>query len=358
MFFFFFFQFQFTTDLKKDGFHRFSSLAVLVQRLGRTYFHWLTGALPRLVQYLDVLKDEPTALARLRYLVYDEPFVVDALTLLGVDVRRQIIFFDSNSVYSAETLYASSSTPCGQPSRPTLLHVKKHVYNTLYPMPGPGAPRAVIERNQRRLKYANRRGLIIVVNDKRMKNMNEITNTIRKWYVEEWKKKTGLNVEIVIVGSGRSGSGKGSGGSGNGNGNGRSGNGRSRSGIESESNRRRPNGGNGGGNDGRRNGVTTMSGVKGTLLAEYSLWRRAELVVGLTSELLSNIIWCQSGTKVVELMPILPMSKGRRASLTYADMAGSLDLTYALVPMETSNVASNMTVPIPYLESALKLVME
>merc|ERR1711865_672484 len=101
-----------------------------------------------------------------------------------------------------------------------------------------------------------------------------------------------------------------------------------------------------------------MRGVKGTLLAEYSLWRRAELVVGLTSELLSNIIWCQSGTKVVELMPILPMSKGRRASLTYADMAGSLDLTYALVPMETNSIGSNMTVPITYLEQALTMVLD
>ena len=323
-------------DLDKDGFHRFSSLAVLVQRLGRSYFHFLTSALPRLVQYLDVLRDDPIALAKLRYLAYDEPFVIDALQLLGVDVGRQIIFFDPNSVYSAETLYATSSTPCGQPPRPVLLHARQHVYNRLYPLPKIDASPAVIERNRRRMMYANRRGLIILIRDKRIENMNDIMETIRNKYMIPYKKENGKAMELIVV-DGMFGR---------------------RRGV-----RRRSNGNGGSGNGGSGDGSKSTLGAllgKGsrTMLAEYSLWRRAELIVGTSSESLANMIWSQNGTKVVELMPILPMSKGRRATLTYADMAGSLDLTYALVPMETNSIGSNMTVPITYLEQALTMVLD
>jgi hypothetical protein len=320
-------------DLNKDGFHRFSSLAVLVQRLGRSYFHWLTSTLPRLVHYLDHLRDEPAALSRLRYLVYDEPYVIDVLQLLGVDIQRQIIFFDTNSVYSAEILYVTSSTPCGQPPRSVLLNTKMRVYNSLYPMPGPGAPPNVLLRNERRLKYANRRGLIIYVSDIKIINQDEIINTIREKYIVPYQKKFAKSIELVIV-----------------NGNNKL--------KESTLNGNRPQKNVVGQSRGGGNGqiVGTMSS-KRTMLAEYSLWRRAELIIGsTTSELLTNMLWCQNETRIVELMPILPMSKGRRATLTYADMAGSLDLIYSLVPMEIQSIGSNMSVPIHTFENALTLV--
>jgi uncharacterized membrane protein YgcG len=335
-------------DLKKNGFHRFSTLAVMVQRLGRSFFHWLTGSLPRLIQYLEYHQSEPTALARLRFLVYDEPFVVDALQLLGVDVGRQIIFFDPNAVYSAETLYAVSAAPCGQPPRPVLLHARRRVYDTLYPMPGADATPAMVERNRRRLQYANRRGLVLLVVDDRWTNVEEATEAIRRVYIQNNK---GSRVELIVVnggmdrrrgvdsggGSGRSGGSIGGGGGGGGSG-------------SSGGN------GNGNGNGKPRASLGGAKGVKGTMLAEYSLWRRAELIVCASSESLANMMWSQNGTRVVELMPILPSSKGRRASLNYADMAGSLDLTYAMVPLETKNIHANLTVPINFLESALKLV--
>jgi hypothetical protein len=301
-------------DLKKNGFHRFSTLAVMVQRLGRSFFHWITNSLPRLTQYLNFHEKEPRALAKLRFLVYNEPFIVDTLQLLGVNVGRQIIFFDQNAVYSAEKLYAVSSAPCGQPPRPVLMHARRHVYDKLYPMPSADASPALIERSRRRLTYANRRGLVILLVNERWTNVEEATEAIRRVYIKESKGR----VELVVVNGER---------------------------------RRMMTKG-----DAKVRAKGTM--FKGTMLAEYSLWRRAELIVGASSESLANMLWSQNGTRVVELMPILPSSKGRRATLNYADMAGSLDLTYAIVPMETENLGSNVTVPIPYLESALKMVLE
>lgn len=73
---------------------------------------------------------------------------------------------------------------------------------------------------------------------------------------------------------------------------------------------------------------------------------------------LANMMWTQNGTKVVELIPILPESMGRRATITYADMAGSLQLPYAMVPINTTSPSERFKVPINYLESALRLVME
>jgi len=200
-------------------------------------------------------------------------------------------------------------------------------------MPGPGAPPNVLLRNERRLKYANRRGLIIYVSDIKIINQDEIINTIREKYIVPYQKKFAKSIELVIV-----------------NGNNKL--------KESTLNGNRPQKNVVGQSRGGGNGqiVGTMSS-KRTMLAEYSLWRRAELIIGsTTSELLTNMLWCQNETRIVELMPILPMSKGRRATLTYADMAGSLDLIYSLVPMEIQSIGSNMSVPIHTFENALTLV--
>ena len=62
--------------------------------------------------------------------------------------------------------------------------------------------------------------------------------------------------------------------------------------------------------------------------------------------------------KVVELVPVLPEAMGRRATVTYADLAGSLQLPYAMVPINTTTPNERYEVPINYLESALRLVME
>jgi hypothetical protein len=312
-------------DLSKDGLHRFGMLAVLVQRLGRTYFHWMTETLPRLTQFLTVLRnDGPDALRRVRYLAYDVPFVHDALRLLGIDMGRQVIFFDPDSIYTADTLYAISSAPCGQPPRPLLQHAREHVFNYLFPSPPPDAPPNVIERARRRLNYANRRGVALLVlqggarggraggagrsASDAFSNVEEVTEVLRRVFIENMSKQ-GRKMDLIVVDA------------------------RSRPG------------------DGKKGG-------RASFLSQYSLWRRAELVVAMSGGSLANMMWTQNGTKVVELIPILPESMGRRATITYADMAGSLQLPYAMVPINTTSPSERFKVPINYLESALRLVME
>ena len=310
-------------DLSKDGLHRFGALAVLVQRLGRTYFHWMTETLPRLTQFLTVLaSDGMEVLKRVRYLAYDVPFIHDALRLLGIDMGRQVIFFDQDSVYTAETLYAISSAPCGQPPRPLLKHVQNHMFNYLYPQPPPGAPPKVVERAKRRLKYANRRGLALLVlqggtrggrsgsssPSEALDNVDEVTQAVRRVYIDKMA-KAGHKVDLIVV-------------------------------------------------DTRLQQGDGKKGGQASLLSQYSLWRRAELIVAMPGGSLANIMWSQNGTKVVELVPILPNTLGRRATITYADMAGSLELPYAMVPINTTSPNERYKVPIHFLESALRLVME
>jgi len=99
-------------------------------------------------------------------------------------------------------------------------------------------------------------------------------------------------------------------------------------------------------------------GGQASFLSQYSLWRRAELIVAMPGGSLANMMWSQNGTKVVEFVPILPAAMGRRATVTYADMAGSLQLPYAMVPINTTSPSERYKVPIHYLESALRLVMD
>ena len=312
-------------DLSKDGLHRFSMLAVLVQRLGRTYFHWMTETLPRLTQFFTVLRgDGSDMLRRMRYLVYDIPFVRDALRLLGIDMGRQVIFFDSDSVYTADTMYAISSPPCGQPPRPVLQHAQTYVFNYLYPPPPPDAAPSVVERSRRRLKYASRRGVALLVlqggarqssraGGAPLGNVEEVTQTVRRVFIDSMAKE-GRKVDLVVVDT------------------------------------RSLHGGV------KRGGVN--KGGQASFLSQYSLWRRAELIVAMPGDSLANMMWSQNGTKVVELVPVLPEAMGRRATVTYADLAGSLQLPYAMVPINTTTPNERYEVPINYLESALRLVME
>ncbi len=335
-------------DLDKDGFHRFSALAVLVQRLGRSFFHWMTETLPRLAQYLETLgANDLSQLRRLKYLAYDEPFIQDALQLMGVNLGRQVINFDPSSVYAAETLYAMSSAPCGQPPRPVMRHLQRYLYRHLYPPPAPGAPAGVLERARRRERYAARRGLALLVGGEHvahgrkgrsggggggsggggdggsghgsneggdlsgLENVQEVVDVVRRVFLGD-PRNAGRQIELILVDGATAA---------------------------------------GGGANVRR---------RGSMLAQYSLWRRAELVVAMPGGSLANLMWSQNGTKVVELMPILPEAQGRRATLTYADMAGSLDLPYALVPITTPSFHNGpaLKVPVDFLESALKELME
>ena len=304
-------------DLNKDGHHRFGKLAVLVQRLGRNYFHWMTETLPRLTQFLSVLKSEPETLKRIRYLVYDIPFIRDALRLLGIDMGRQVIFFDENSLYTADEVFAISSPPCGQPPRPLLYHAQKHVFNYLYPAPPANAPPKLMIRAERRMKYANRRGLALLLlqgggrqskeSQDAFENVEEVTEAVRRIFIKSMSEE-GKRIDLVVV-------------------------------------------------DDRKHNGQRKSNAKKKFLAQYSLWRRAELVVAMPGDSLANMMWSQNGTKIVELVPILPKAMGHRATITYADMAGSLELPYAMVPINATSSKSRFKVPINYLESALRLIM-
>ena len=94
---------------------------------------------------------------------------------------------------------------------------------------------------------------------------------------------------------------------------------------------------------------------KYSLISQYMMFNKAEMIIGAHGGGLTNIVWGNKNTKVIEILPVTSAASGRRARVCYASIAGSLGMDYTMIPVETPSFDSPIQVPVKDLSKGMRL---
>ncbi|CEM36671.1 unnamed protein product [Vitrella brassicaformis CCMP3155] len=260
------------------------------------YYHWTTEGLPLLLAVRPLLLRSPSV----KLLVYDRPFVREALGLLAIP-QRQIVFYNPCRLYYAWRLYTTTVREASvYQAASTLNATRTHMLATIDNLTPTRAPEEEASHYQmRRILLVNRlpkRGTGAVgshQNDRIMMNLDGVRGVVERVFADQ----PGAVVVDVLA-------------------------------------------------------PETVG-----LREQMERFNQADLVIGVEGAALSNILYCREGTRVLNIIPIKGIVEGYGewdcGQEYYWNMAESLKLPYwALVLRETA-FSSPVTVPLDALESVL-----
>ena len=91
-----------------------------------------------------------------------------------------------------------------------------------------------------------------------------------------------------------------------------------------------------------------------SLISQYTMFSKADMIIGAHGGGLTNLVWGNKNTKVIEILPVTSAETGRRARVCYASIAGSLGMDYTMIPVETPTFDSPIHVPVQDLSKGMR----